>query len=77
MVAGLILAAFWSPLIWMSFAGVVVFLAAFVMSFFRSPHPTSGGSAPRGHYWRDRYIEYMPPQSGSPFDRMRRKLRRK
>jgi hypothetical protein len=77
MVAGLILASVWSPLIWLSFAGVVLFIGAFLMSFFRAPRPTTGGSAPRGHYWRDRYIEYTPPTSGSTFERVRRKLRRR
>jgi hypothetical protein len=77
MVAGLVLATFWSPLIWASFAGVVLFLGAFAMSFFRSGRPVVGGSAPKGHYWRDRYIEYTPPSTGGPVDRVRRKLWRR
>lgn len=77
MIAGLVLASFWSPLIWASFAGVLLFLGAFVMSFFRSGRPVAGGSGPRGHYWRDRYIEYTPPSTGGPVERVRRKLWRR
>lgn len=77
MVAGLILASFWSPLIWASFAGVVLFIGAFVMSFFRSGHSMPGGGAPRGYYWRDRYIEYTPPTTGGPVERVRRRLWRR
>ncbi len=77
MVAGLVLASFWGPLIWMSFAGVVVFLGAFVMSFFRPGRVTTGGPASRGHYWRDRYIEYVPPPTGGTIERMRRRLWRR
>ena len=77
MVAGLLLASFWSPLIWASFAGVVIFLGAFIMSFFRSGRSTSGGPATRGHYWRDRYIEYTPPPTAGPIERIRRRLRRR
>lgn len=59
MFAGLILSNFWSPAIWASFAGVVLFVGAFLWSFRRS---NRGGTAtqPQGHYWRDRYIEYQP-----------------
>lgn len=77
MVAGLILSNVWPVAIWASFAGVVLFLAAFVWSFTRSS--TSGGKRPagatRGHYWRDRYIEYEPGHTGM-FDRLKRKFRR-
>jgi len=57
MIAGLVLSNVWGPLIWMAFAGVLVFLAAFVLSF-RKSSPQGSAAAPRGHYWRDRYIEY-------------------
>ena len=74
MIAGLLLSAFWAPLIWASFAGVVLFLAAFLWSFRRSPR-ASGAPSPQGHYWRDRYIEYEPAEP-TVFDRMKRKFRR-
>ena len=76
MVAGLILSSVYGPFIWASFAGIVVFLAAFLWSFRRTPRSSGGGaSAPRGHFWRDRYIEYTPatPSFG---DRIRRRFRR-
>ena len=81
MVAGLVLSNFWQPLIWASFAGVVLFLAAFLWSFKRTPQMTSGGGAagapaPRGHYWRDRYIEYTPDELGA-MSRLKRRFRRK
>ncbi|MCC7366643.1 MAG: hypothetical protein IT303_19955 [Dehalococcoidia bacterium] len=74
---GLILASFWEPLIWASFAGVVVFLGAFAMSFFRS-RPAGGGSTrggSQGVYWRDRYIQYEPA-SASTWQRIKRRFRR-
>jgi len=71
-VGGLILSNVWAPLIWVSFAGVVIFLGAFVSSFFRGPRPSS---RPRGVYWRDRYIEYEPASPGI-WDRLRRWFRR-
>lgn len=76
MVLGLIGSLAYNPLIWASFAGVVIFLAAFLWSFRRTPRPRGGvlGSAPSGHYWRDRYIEY--PQSNSGFDKLRKRFRR-
>jgi hypothetical protein len=66
MIAGLFLAMFWSPLIWVSFIGVVTFMAAFFLSF-RSRPAGSRGSRSRGAYWRDRYIEYDPPPGGGRF----------
>ncbi len=72
-VGGLILSNAWAPLIWVSFAGVLIFLGAFVSSFFRTSGPR--GSKPRGVYWRDRYIEYEPESPGV-WDRLRRKFRR-
>jgi Flp pilus assembly protein TadB len=76
MIAGLIGSLAYSPLIWASFGGVVIFLAAFLWSFRRTPRASGGGmgTAPRGHYWRDRYIEY--PQSNSGFDKLKKRFRR-
>ena len=76
MVAGLVLSGFYSPFIWASFAGIVVFLAAFLWSFRRTPRSSGGSaSAPRGHFWRDRYIEYTPA-APSLADRIRNRFRR-
>lgn len=77
MVIGLILSNVWPGLIWASFGGVVLFLGAFVWSFMRSSTPGSSrsGAAPRGHYWRDRYIEYQPTHP-SAFERLKRRFRR-
>lgn len=72
-IAGLFLSGFWQPLIWASLAGVVVFLGAFASSFFRERGPRS--SAPRGVYWRDRYIEYEPTRANA-WSRLRRRFRR-
>ncbi len=75
MIAGLLLSTIYAPLIWASFAGVVIFLAAFLWSFRRTPRVSGAGSqAPRGHYWRDRYIEY-PAQRNGPLDRLKRRFR--
>lgn len=59
MIAGLFLAMLWDPLIWVSFAGVVIFIAAFLLSFRKRPVGSIGGG-PKRVYWRDRYIEYEP-----------------
>jgi hypothetical protein len=75
MIGGLLLSAFWEPLIWASFGGIILFLAAFIWSFRRSPRG-GGTSAPQGHYWRDRYIEYESGGS-TVFDRMKRRFRRR
>jgi Flp pilus assembly protein TadB len=78
MIGGLVFSTVYEPLIWASFAGVVLFLLAFVWSFRRTPrYARSGaaGSTPQGHYWRDRYIEYQP-QSSSLGDRIKRRFRR-
>src|SRR5665213_1891450 len=70
-VGGLILSNVWQPLIWASFAGVVLFLGAFLWSFKRTPRVSGGAAggagapAPKGHYWRDRYIEYDATDSGA------------
>ena len=79
MVGGLILSNVWQPLIWASFAGVVLFLGAFLWSCKRTPRASGGGAAapaPKGHYWRDRYIEYDATDSGA-MTRLKRRLRRK
>lgn len=75
MIAGLILSNIYSPLIWASFAGVVLFLGAFLWSFRRT-NRSAGAAAPQGHYWRDRYIEYEPSNS-SAFGRLTRRFRRR
>jgi Flp pilus assembly protein TadB len=77
MIVGLILSTAYSQLIWASFAGVVLFLLAFAWSFRRTPRVSggSGGSAPQGHYWRDRYIEYQPSSPGIG-DRLRKRFRK-
>lgn len=71
MFVGLIASNFWGPAIWLSFAGVVLFLAAFLWSF-RKTRRTSSAS-PRsgsGTFWRDRYIDDSPgSQSKGKFRR--------
>jgi hypothetical protein len=71
MFLGLIAANFWGPAIWLSFAGVVLFVAAFVWSFRKTkrPSPAAGGSA--GTFWRGRYIDDTP--GGQSKSRFRRK----
>lgn len=73
-IGGLLLSNVWSPLIWVSFGGVIVFLVAFVAAFVRSPRsrqaPEEGG-----HYWRDRYIEYTP-RDASTWSRIKGRFRR-
>jgi hypothetical protein len=75
MLAGLLLASFADPFIWLSFAGVMMFIGAFVLSFFRNPRLGPGSRPPAGVYWRDRYIEYEPREQ-SLGQRLRRRLRR-
>lgn len=70
MIGGLVLASFWEPLIWLSFAGIVLFLAAFGWSFLRKPGAAGGMKQPKGAYWRDRYIEYEPPSNQGFFGRV-------
>lgn len=78
MVAGFIVANAWEPLIWVSFAGVVLFLAAFVSTFVRR---RGGSSTPppasRGGYWRDRYIAYESPSGRRAVDRIKRRFRKR
>ncbi|MGE0600257.1 MAG: hypothetical protein AB7J35_13995 [Dehalococcoidia bacterium] len=61
---GLIVSGAWAPAIWIAFAGVVLFIGAFVWSFRKTnrgatPAPRSGGT-----YWRDRYIDDTPHDGG-------------
>ncbi len=80
MILGLIAASFAGALIWLSFAGVVLFLGAFLLSFVRKSNPGparpggSGGPA-QGKFWRDRYIDYKPP-SDNPVSKIKRRFRR-
>lgn len=82
MILGLILStAIASVFIWLSFAGVLLFLAAFAWSFFRSkPASASSGAVfhsgePGKVFWRDRYIDARPGAS-STTDKIRRRFRR-
>lgn len=75
MFGGLVLSNFWEPLIWASFAGVVLFIGAFLWSLQRRPRGAKAAPA-RGVYWRDRYIEYGPPGQ-SAGNRIRGWFRRK
>ncbi|MEX2081845.1 MAG: hypothetical protein WEC33_09535 [Dehalococcoidia bacterium] len=79
MVGGLALSVFSDGLIWVSVAGVVLFLSAFVIAFFHRPPagqdaPAQGGS--RTVYWRNRYIDYDPYKPG-PIARIRSRLKRR
>ncbi len=78
-VGGFLLSAFAAALIWVSLAGVVLFIAAFIWSLTRThtarPGATGNYQAPKGVYWRDRYIEYDPPNS-SVWARIKRRFRR-
>jgi hypothetical protein len=82
MLGGLVLSAIASALIWVAFAGVVIFLGAFVWAFLRrtTPGPASTGhvGSSKGAYWRDRYIEYEP-RSNDPgsVERFKRIFRRR
>lgn len=76
MIGGLILSAAWDPFIWLAFAGVVLFLAAFIWSFVR-PGGAARNSQPRGYYWRDRYIEYEPAREPGLLKRLKRAFRRR
>lgn len=80
MVLGLVLsAAIASAFIWLSFAGVLLFLAAFAWSFFRSKPETGAGVYHSGEpgkvFWRDRYIDARPG-GPSTTDKIRRRFRR-
>lgn len=77
MIGGLVLATFWDPLIWLSFAGIVLFLAAFGWSFVRKPGAARGVRTAQGAYWRDRYIEYEQPANKGIFSRVANSFRSK
>lgn len=83
MLAGLILSAWIGPLIWLAFAGVLLFIIAFAWSFMRkTPANAPGGGAAPGNrgpkkvFWRDRYIEYEPSEPNA-VDRIRRRFRKR
>jgi hypothetical protein len=76
-IGGLLLASLWDPLIWLSLAGLAVFVAGFAAAFFRSPRRAGGvPTGPQRHFWRDRYIEYEPRSSGA-MGRVKRFFRRR
>jgi hypothetical protein len=77
-VGGFLASSFAGALIWVAFAGVVLFIAAFIWSLTRTTTAgsrSSGYSPPSGVFWRDRYIEYDPP-TPSAWQRLKRRLRR-
>jgi hypothetical protein len=76
MVAGLVLANWWEPFIWLSFSGVLLFIGAFAWSFNRRPRGGGVEGGPRTVYWRDRYIEVGSHEPG-PVDRVKRFFRRR
>ncbi len=77
MIVGFILAAIWGALIWLSFAGVALFAAAFIWSFVRSPRRGGGSAQPsKGAYWRGRYVQYEPAAPGM-LSRLKRAIRRR
>lgn len=76
MFGGLIVSNFWGPAIWFALAGIVLFIGAFFWSFRRQNRTSGGGTAAKGVYWRDRYIEYEPASPG-PGNRIKSWFRRK
>lgn len=80
MLGGLVAASFAEAFIWVSLAGVVVFLGAFLLSFFRRERPAGvdgpPNAGPKKVFWRDRYIEVEPYKPG-PMSRLRSKLKRR
>ena len=77
MIFGLLAASFAAPLIWLAFAGVALFLGAFLVSFLRSstagvPGGGSGGRE-QGKFWRDRYIVDDRPGS-SPAAKIKKRF---
>lgn len=59
MLVGLVASNFWSPAIWASLAGIVLFIGAFVWSFRKTNRPAAVRQSTR-HYWRDRWIDDTP-----------------
>lgn len=78
MLAGIVLARVWEPLIWAAFAGVALFVAAFVWALARPRRTRRRGdtASARGGYWRGRYVEYEPSGPGV-LKRIRRAFRRR
>lgn len=76
MAGGLVLATAADAFIWLAFAGVVLFLGAFIVSVTRPGRPTSGEGSRGGVFWRDRYIEYQPA-TPSAWERLRQRFRRR
>ncbi|MEX0781421.1 MAG: hypothetical protein WD557_02145 [Dehalococcoidia bacterium] len=78
-VGGFLLSGAFGGLIWLSMAGVILFIAAFIWSLTRTTTAGAEGSSnyqpPKGVFWRDRYIEYDPP-NGSVWSRLKRRFRR-
>jgi hypothetical protein len=77
MILGLVAASLAGPLIWLAFAGVVLFLGAFLISFLRSSTAGAprGGSSGReqGKFWRDRYITDDRP-GGNPAAKIKKRF---
>lgn len=69
---GLLVSGAWPPAIWVAFAGVVLFIAAFIWSFRRTNRAVTPATRSQGIYWRDRYIDDRP-HDGSIKGRFRRK----
>jgi hypothetical protein len=69
---GLIVSGAWGPAIWVAFAGVVLFITAFVWSFRKSNRAAAPVGRSQGTYWRDRIIDDRP-QDGGIKGRFRRK----
>ena len=81
MLAGIVLARAWDPFIWLAFAGVTLFMAAFSWALLRPRRAGRAGRASqrqtgKGAYWRGRYVEYEPAQPGV-LRRIRRAFRRR
>lgn len=77
-VGGLLLSSFAAPLIWLSLAGVVLFIGAFIWSFTRTTpagRPTGSGQSPKAVFWRDRYID-VQPSSPNSWQKIKRRFRR-
>jgi hypothetical protein len=77
MLVGLVGATFIDGLIWLSFAGVLLFMVAFAWSLTRRPIAGRGPApAPQGTHWRERYVEYEPSKPGG-VERFKRMFRRR
>lgn len=62
---GLIVSTFVGPAIWAAFAGVVLFIGAFFLSFRKTNRAASPApSRSQGTFWRDRYINDQPDGGG-------------